>query len=89
MFKAEIPVILESVSRAKDDAKDFGYANFLLTGGNVNVGITEEQFKQLENMEGEDMVCSFKCTPKLLSPYRNNSKVETWFKPVGFLGIIS
>lgn len=89
MSKLELPVIVESVSKStKEGSKFFGFAQFLLTGGVINVGITEEQYKELSDKEGEDLVCSFSVTPKLTS-YKNSNSAETWFKPTKFLNIVS
>lgn len=86
MIKAEIPVIVSSVSKAKEESKNFGYAEFLFTGGNINIVIDENQYKQLADKEDQELICLFQLTPKSTISF---GRPETWFKPTAFIDILS
>jgi len=86
MIKTEISVVLESIRMPKDAANGNAYAAFLFTGGKIDVPLTLEQIKQLQGMEGEDMVCAFSMRPRAIVLF---GRASTVFEPAKFIGIIS
>lgn len=60
MFKMTIPVLVDSVSEAKEGAKCAGYADLLFTGGYKNLSLKKDFFDLLKDREGDQVNCVFK-----------------------------
>jgi len=63
MLKMPITIIVESVNASKKGAKYAGYADFLFTGGTANLPVNDEQFKQLKDHVGDNVICEFQMSP--------------------------
>jgi len=86
MLSLDIPVTLNSVNAAGKDADFAGYAEFVFLGGQASVKLSDEQFKTLSGRVGEDMVCVFGLSTKLIPLY---NRAMTVFIPDQFKGIKS
>lgn len=64
MLKMSIPVIVESLKVSKEGSNVAGYVNFLLTGGSINCPVDADQLKQLQNHEGDNILCEFQMSPR-------------------------
>jgi len=60
MFKMSISVLVQSVSKAKEEAKCAGYADLLFTGGYKNLSLNEKSYEKLKDREGDTLDCVFK-----------------------------
>ncbi|MDD5598685.1 MAG: hypothetical protein PHV82_12130 [Victivallaceae bacterium] len=66
MLKMSISVVVGSVKPSKEGARDAGYADFLFTGGTVNLSVNEEQLKKLSGLEGDNVECVFQMSPHVI-----------------------
>jgi hypothetical protein len=71
MLRMEIPVVLESLRRPdeKSKAKSYAYADFVLMGGNLNIPLTSDQYKEFRDREGDEILCLFAMKARSIVQY--------------------
>lgn len=83
MLKMSFPVVVSSVRGSKDDKNVF-YAEFNVSGGQINLPVDASHAEKLKAIISNEKVLSFEMKPRNIVAY---GRPITVFEPCRFLGV--
>jgi len=83
MLKMSFPVVVSSVRGSKDDKNVF-YAEFNVSGGQINLPVDASHAEKLKPIINSEKVMSFEMKPRNIVAY---GRPITVFEPCRFLGV--